>query len=81
MIRHPTLYKPLKLFNVKIVKLYCKKPFETMSESNTGQIIKRQTPDQSNALTISDSSGTLIQTVRTDLYWSIIFQKISFDFR
>ncbi|CAB4472665.1 unnamed protein product [Rhizophagus irregularis] len=35
-----------------------------MSESNAGQIIVRQTPDQSNALTISESSGTLIQTIK-----------------
>jgi hypothetical protein len=39
-----------------------------MSEANTGQVVKRQAPEQTNALTISDSSSALIQTVRNDLY-------------
>ncbi|GBB84430.1 hypothetical protein RclHR1_01100022 [Rhizophagus clarus] len=35
-----------------------------MSEANTGQLVRRQAPDQSNALTIADSSGALIQTIK-----------------
>ena len=40
---------------------------ETGSQNN-GQLVRRQISEQSSALVYSETNGTLIQTVRTNLY-------------
>jgi hypothetical protein len=47
-----------------------------MSEAgfqNAGQLVRRQAPEQTNALVISDSKGSVIQTVRVVL--DLVFKK------